>query len=91
MGSVTSPGTGRLLAMRDYSVTDVCMEVGFSSLGSFSGLFTRWIGTPPSAYRARAAGADRAPAPAVPGCLGLLGELPRDAWSTSREAPRAAR
>src|SRR5690349_165444 len=29
----------RLLATGEYSVTDVCMEVGFSSLGSFSTLF----------------------------------------------------
>ena len=29
-------------------VTSVCMEVGFSSLGSFSSLFTRETGTPPS-------------------------------------------
>jgi AraC-like DNA-binding protein len=40
-----------LLASSDYSVTDVCMEVGFSSLGSFSDLFARRIGMPPSVYR----------------------------------------
>jgi AraC-like DNA-binding protein len=32
-----------LLALSDYSVTDVCMEVGFSSLGSFSDLFARRV------------------------------------------------
>ncbi len=41
----------QLLAARDYSITEVCMEVGFSSLGSFSDLFTRRIGMSPSAYR----------------------------------------
>ena len=30
------------------------MEVGFSSLGSFSALFARRVGEPPSAYRRRA-------------------------------------
>src|ERR1700704_6554470 len=40
-----------LLAWSDRSVTDVCMDVGGSSLGSFSDLFARRIGTPPSAYR----------------------------------------
>jgi len=35
-----------LLAMGHHSVTDVCMEVGFSSLGSFSSLFTQRIGEP---------------------------------------------
>ena len=43
----------RLLAVGQHSVTDVCMEVGFSSLGSFSDLFTRRIGASPSAYQRR--------------------------------------
>src|SRR5512143_3825229 len=33
----------RLLAKGELSVTEVCMEVGFSSLGSFSDLFTRRV------------------------------------------------
>src|SRR4051794_11665579 len=32
-------------------VTEVCMEVGFSSLGSFSALFTRRVGASPTRYR----------------------------------------
>ena len=40
----------RLLA-RGHSVTDVCMEVGFSSLGSFSALFSRRIGVSPASYQ----------------------------------------
>jgi AraC-like DNA-binding protein len=40
----------KLLA-RGRSVTDVCFEVGFSSLGSFSTLFARRIGISPAAYR----------------------------------------
>jgi AraC-like DNA-binding protein len=39
-----------LLAKGQHRVTEVCMEVGFSSLGSFSDLFTRRVGEPPSAY-----------------------------------------
>src|ERR1700716_2108935 len=39
----------RLLAMGHHSVTEVCMEVGMSSLGSFSDLFTRRTGATPSA------------------------------------------
>jgi AraC-like DNA-binding protein len=42
-----------LLATTDRSVTDVCLDVGFSSLGSFSHLFTRTVGVSPSAYRRR--------------------------------------
>src|SRR5262249_6863748 len=41
----------QLLAVSEYSVTDICMEVGFSSLGSFSSLFARRFGEAPSKYR----------------------------------------
>ena len=41
----------KALLSRGTSVTDACMDVGFASLGSFSALFTRWVGTPPSMYR----------------------------------------
>lgn len=42
-----------LLALGNHSVTDVCMEVGFTSLGSFSTLFAARVGTAPTAYRRR--------------------------------------
>ncbi|MEH3077653.1 MAG: helix-turn-helix transcriptional regulator [Quadrisphaera sp.] len=35
------------------SVTDACMAVGCTSLGSFSASFRAIVGEPPSAYRAR--------------------------------------
>jgi AraC-like DNA-binding protein len=35
------------------SVTDACMEVGCTSLGSFSSRFTELVGQTPSAYRSR--------------------------------------
>ena len=35
------------------SVTDACMAVGCTSLGSFSSRFTEIVGETPSAYRAR--------------------------------------
>ncbi len=43
----------RLLVLHGESVTTACMAVGFSSVGSFSHLFTRRFGEPPSAYRRR--------------------------------------
>ena len=46
-----------LLRRGDLSVTDVCFEVGCSSLGTFSTRFTELVGVPPSAYRTRAVGA----------------------------------
>jgi AraC-like DNA-binding protein len=69
-----------LLALGEHSVTDVCMEVGFSSLGSFSALFARRVGETPSAYqrrmRARATGRGTLPAELTPGCLTLMARLP---------------
>jgi len=61
----------QLLAAGDLSVTDVCMEVGFSSLGSFSTLFTRRFGETPSAFRRRVQTRDL-----TPGCLSLMAGLP---------------
>lgn len=44
-----------LLRRGDLSVTEVCFEVGSSSLGTFSTRFTELVGVPPSVYRERAA------------------------------------
>lgn len=40
-----------LLARSELRVTDVCFEVGFQSLGSFSAMFHRHVGTSPIIYR----------------------------------------
>lgn len=40
-----------LLRHTDQPVTDICLEVGFESLGSFSALFQRQMGLSPRAYR----------------------------------------
>lgn len=69
-----------LLATGQHSVTEVCFDVGFSSLGSFSALFTRRVGETPSAYRRRVRAvvpvAGALPALLTPGCLSLMGYLP---------------
>jgi AraC-like DNA-binding protein len=44
-----------LLRRGDLNVTEVCFEVGCSSLGTFSTRFTELVGTPPSDYRRHAA------------------------------------
>ncbi|MBF6354968.1 helix-turn-helix transcriptional regulator [Nocardia higoensis] len=44
-----------LLRRGDLSVTEVCFEVGCSSLGTFSTRFTELVGMSPSAYRKQAA------------------------------------
>ncbi|MDF1479639.1 helix-turn-helix transcriptional regulator [Leifsonia sp. H3M29-4] len=40
-----------LLRRGDLTVTEVCMAVGCTSLGSFSSRFTELVGVPPSVYR----------------------------------------
>lgn len=42
-----------LLRTGDLSVTEVCLAVGCTSLGSFSANFTDLVGETPTAYRAR--------------------------------------
>ena len=80
----------RLLAAGQHSVTEVCMAVGFSSLGSFSELFKRRIGAPPSSYQRRLRGLcpvpERLQRVIAPGCLSLLGQLPPGAFRSFREA-----
>src|SRR5437763_7834896 len=54
-----------LLRRGDLSVTEVCFEVGCSSLGTFSTRFTELVGMPPSAYRRDAARATAGMPPCV--------------------------
>ena len=54
-----------LLRRGDLSVTEVCMEVGCSSLGTFSSRFTELVGVPPSVYRQRESGATAG----IPSCV----------------------
>jgi AraC-like DNA-binding protein len=64
-----------LLARGNHSVTDVCMEVGFSSLGSFSDLFARRVGASPSLFQRQSriiVPAPGLPEPLFPGCYGLM-------------------
>jgi len=72
------------LLARGHSVTDTCMEVGFSSVGSFSQLFARHVGAPPSAYRRRVV--QVATSLVHPGCFSLMCWLPAAAFRNSREA-----
>jgi AraC-like DNA-binding protein len=78
-----------LLILTDWSVTEICMAVGFSSLGSFSTLFSRRVGMSPSDFQRRhrtAAGSARQlPSSLIPGCLSLMGMIPKQE-SNFREA-----
>jgi transcriptional regulator GlxA family with amidase domain len=66
-----------LLRSTDKSVTDICMDVGFASLGTFSRVFRDIVGEPPSAYRRRG------PLPPVPSCFAMAWTRP----SSFGEAP----
>ncbi|MGA5699620.1 helix-turn-helix transcriptional regulator [Peterkaempfera bronchialis] len=70
-----------LLRRGDLSVTEACMAVGCTSLGSFSSRFTELVGETPSAYRAR----DHRAGAAVPACYAKVVTRP----SRFREAPAA--
>ncbi len=45
-----------LLRQTDRSITDICFDVGFTSLGTFSRTFRDIVGISPTAYRQRADG-----------------------------------
>jgi AraC-like DNA-binding protein len=62
-----------LLRRGDLSVTDICFEVGCTSLGSFSTRFTEMVGETPSAYRARNHDELRV----VPSCQAMMVTRPR--------------
>ena len=73
-----------LLVLGEDSVTEVCMSVGFSSLGSFTWLFSQRFGEPPSSYRRRLLPSveipGQLPPHLVPGCMTLMVA----AWRTAQ-------
>jgi AraC-like DNA-binding protein len=72
-----------LLRRGDRSVTEVCFEVGCSSLGTFSTRFTELVGMPPSTYRERAAALSSGAAAELPSCVAKQVTRP----IRNREAP----
>ena len=54
-----------LLRVANLTVTEICMLVGFASLGSFSSRFAQLVGESPAAYRDRWAARG---GPHIPGC-----------------------
>jgi AraC-like DNA-binding protein len=72
-----------LLRNTPLSVTEVSLAVGFRSLGSFSTVFHRLVGEPPSAYAHRWRSASQPP---IPACFMLMYTRPHE--STFGEAGR---
>jgi AraC-like DNA-binding protein len=69
-----------LLRETDRSVTDICLDIGFSSLGTFSRTFRAIVGETPSAYR-------KGHGPIVaPHCVQLAAMRPRDALTGARQS-----
>jgi transcriptional regulator GlxA family with amidase domain len=62
-----------LLRDSDRSVTEICFDVGFGSLGTFSRTFRDVLGESPSGYRRRAQGEPR---PYIPGCIEMTWDRP---------------
>ena len=76
-----------LLRRGDLTVTEVCLAVGCSSLGSFSARFTELVGETPTAYRAR----DHSALAGVPGCIAKDITRPiRESSSFGEAQPAAA-
>jgi transcriptional regulator GlxA family with amidase domain len=63
----------KALLREGLSVTDACVAVGCTSLGSFSSRFTEIVGETPSAYRAR----DHSHLQVVPPCVTKVATRPR--------------
>lgn len=63
----------KALLRQGMSVTDTCIAVGCTSLGSFSSRFTEIVGQTPSQYRAR----DHRHAQVVPSCVSKVATRPQ--------------
>ncbi|WP_030903484.1 helix-turn-helix transcriptional regulator [Streptomyces sp. NRRL F-5126] len=69
------------------SVTDACMAVGCTSLGSFSARFTEVVGETPSAYRGR----EHPAAAAMPACEAKVRTRPTRTGRAARTAAAPSR
>jgi AraC-like DNA-binding protein len=69
-----------LLRETDCSVSDICLEVGFTSLGTFSRTFRDVMGESPTAYRRRAV------VKAVPTCFAMAWTRPSSFGEASRRS-----
>ena len=63
----------KALLRQGMSVTDTCVAVGCTSLGSFSSRFTEIVGEAPSVYRRR----DHRDREAIPSCVSKVASRPR--------------
>jgi transcriptional regulator GlxA family with amidase domain len=74
-----------LLRQTDRSVTEICFDVGFTSLGTFSRTFGEVLGVSPSAYRERARAVARAH---VPSCFAMRFDRPSSTFGEAGDRLR---
>jgi AraC-like DNA-binding protein len=69
------------LIATDSSITEICMDAGFSSLGTFSYVFARRVGITPTRYRQKfrpmMSSPGEVPRQLIPGCFSLMCGPPR--------------
>jgi transcriptional regulator GlxA family with amidase domain len=75
----------KALLRQGLSVTDTCVAVGCTSLGSFSSRFSEIVGETPSQYRAH----DHRDREAMPSCVSKVATRPRRAGSEKRATVRS--
>jgi AraC-like DNA-binding protein len=75
----------KLLCRADLNVSDVCLEAGYESLGSFSSLFTRVEGCSPSGFRKIYAMPGLAVLRSVPRCMMGFGLPPKNEIAISEK------
>ena len=73
-----------LLRATNLTVTEVCLLVGYSSLGSFSSRFRELVGVSPSAYQAEFAARG---VPPIPGCFVFMHGLSDRRTTPDRSRP----
>ena len=76
-----------LLRSANLTVTEVCMVVGFSSLGSFSSRFRELVGESPTQYRDRFAALG---GPRIPGCFLFMRGVDRWPGGAGEQPGRSA-
>ncbi len=78
-----------LLRETDRQVTEICLDVGFTSLGSFSRTFREVLGESPREYRERTQAAPRAAIRAgVPGCIAMAWDRPSSTFGEDKRRTR---
>jgi transcriptional regulator GlxA family with amidase domain len=78
-----------MLRTGDAPVTEVCFDVGFSSLGTFSRTFHEIVGVSPSAYRRRSRESPQSHTRAyVPGCYAMAMDRPSRTFGEDKAAER---